>query len=62
MNGYDAVAYFTDNAAVEGNKQFRYDWQGTTWLFKSQGNLDTFKSAPEKIRSAIWWILCIRRE
>jgi YHS domain-containing protein len=48
INGYDAVAYFSDNTAVEGNKQFGYDWQGATWLFKNQGNLEKFKLAPEK--------------
>jgi len=48
INGYDPVAYFTDNAAVEGATQFSYEWQGTKWLFKSQKNLDSFKATPEK--------------
>jgi YHS domain-containing protein len=48
INGYDPVAYFSDNAAVDGNKQFAYDWMGTRWLFKNQTNLDNFKSSPEK--------------
>jgi len=48
INGYDPVAYFTDSAAVEGQKEFAYDWMGVRWLFKNQANLKNFKSGPEK--------------
>jgi YHS domain-containing protein len=48
IKGYDPVAYFVDNAAVEGTKQFMYSWQGTEWHFKNQANLDAFKANPEK--------------
>jgi YHS domain-containing protein len=47
IRGYDPVAYFTENKAVEGNKDFAWEWQGATWRFSSQANLDLFKSAPE---------------
>jgi YHS domain-containing protein len=48
IKGYDVVAYFTDNAASKGLKQFSYAWQGTVWYFKSQSNRDAFKASPEK--------------
>jgi YHS domain-containing protein len=48
IRGYDPVAYFNDDKAVEGSKQFSYSWMGTEWHFKNQSNLDTFKSDPEK--------------
>ena len=48
IRGYDPVAYFTDNAPVEGSKQFSYSWQGTEWHFKNQANLDLFIANPEK--------------
>lgn len=47
IRGYDPVAYFTVNKAVEGNKEFAWEWQGATWRFSSQANLNLFKSAPE---------------
>lgn len=48
INGYDPVAYFTDNKPVEGSKQFSYSWEGAEWHFRNQQNLDTFKQNPEK--------------
>jgi hypothetical protein len=48
INGYDAVAYFKSNAAMEGKKQFAYVWQNVTWQFTDQSNLDAFKLNPEK--------------
>ena len=48
IKGYDPVAYFSENAAVEGSKQFSYSWQNVEWHFKNQVNLDSFKANPEK--------------
>jgi len=48
IKGYDAVAYFTDHAAVEGSKKYSYTWEGTEWHFKNQDHLDAFKTNPEK--------------
>jgi hypothetical protein len=48
IKGYDPVAYFIENAAIAGKKDFSYTWQGTEWRFKDQANLDAFKAAPEK--------------
>lgn len=48
IKGYDSVAYFTQNKAVKGKPEFRYEHKGAAWLFSSQENLDLFKSNPEK--------------
>ena len=48
INGYDAVAYFTEGKPVKGDDQFVYNWDGASWLFSSRQNLDSFKSDPEK--------------
>jgi YHS domain-containing protein len=48
IQGYDAVAFFLDSAAVKGNELFSYQWNDATWLFSSQNNLDSFKKAPGK--------------
>ena len=47
----DVVAYFSleaDDDAVAGKEEFSYPWEGFTWQFASQENLDQFKAAPEK--------------
>lgn len=46
--GYDTVAYFTENQAVKGSKQFKTEYKGATWRFKNADNLATFKANPEK--------------
>ncbi len=48
INGYDPVAYFTENQAVEGKETFNFVWNETKWLFSSQANLDAFKANPTK--------------
>ena len=48
IKGHDPVAYFSENAAVEGLKQFSYSWQGVDWWFKNEANLAAFKANPEK--------------
>lgn len=48
INGYDPVAYFNQQDAVQGNDKFTFDWSGSKWKFVSQSNLDSFKLAPEK--------------
>ena len=47
----DVVAYFSLGAgedSVAGKEEFSYPWEGFTWQFSSQENLDLFKAAPEK--------------
>ncbi|AFK04686.1 YHS domain-containing protein [Emticicia oligotrophica DSM 17448] len=48
INGYDAVAYFTESKAVEGKNDFSFEWNEAKWLFSSQANLDVFKTNPTK--------------
>lgn len=48
INGYDAVAYFTKNTAIEGKEAFSFVWSETKWLFSSQETLDAFKANPTK--------------
>lgn len=47
VNGYDAVAYFTEGKPVKGAADFEYDYMGAVWRFSSRENLDAFKAAPE---------------
>lgn len=47
LSGYDAVAYFAVQDAVQGNPQYEYAWNGAKWLFSSQENLEKFRSNPE---------------
>lgn len=48
IRGYDTVAYFTENQAVEGSAEYATEYQGATWLFSSQEHLDLFLADPEK--------------
>ncbi|NWG91249.1 MAG: YHS domain-containing protein [Parvularculaceae bacterium] len=47
VGGYDAVAYFAEEAAVKGVKDYSYDFNGATWRFSSEENLEKFKADPE---------------
>jgi hypothetical protein len=46
--GYDPVAYFTDNRAVQGSEDISYDWLGTAWHFASPEHKAMFASDPIK--------------
>jgi len=48
IKGYDTVAYFTENRAVEGKAEFSTEYKQAEWLFSSQENLDLFIANPEK--------------
>jgi YHS domain-containing protein len=48
IKGYDPVAYFTQNKAIEGNDSIKIDWSGSTWKFTSKENLKLFTKDPEK--------------
>jgi YHS domain-containing protein len=50
LDGYDAVAFFTDNKPVKGNAEFQYKYDAATYYFVSQEHLDLFKSNPEKYK------------
>jgi YHS domain-containing protein len=42
IKGYDPVAYFTDNKAVKGNKQWAAIAEGVTYYFSSASHKDLF--------------------
>ncbi|MFT3678919.1 MAG: YHS domain-containing (seleno)protein [Ferruginibacter sp.] len=48
LDGYDAVAFFTDNKPVKGDVQFQYNYGGATYYFASQQHLDLFKDNPAR--------------
>ena len=48
IEGYDPVAYFTQQKAVKGEKTNSYKWNDATWYFSSTQNRNLFKSSPEK--------------
>ncbi len=45
--GYDPVAFFAKNAAIQGNPAYEYAWNGAKWVFSSAENLEKFKGNPE---------------
>jgi YHS domain-containing protein len=47
LRGYDAVAYFAVDKAVEGSPRHEYVWQGAKWLFSNSENLEKFKADPD---------------
>ncbi|MBK7872906.1 MAG: YHS domain-containing protein [Saprospiraceae bacterium] len=50
IDGYDPVAYFTENKAVKGNPQFTARVDGATYWFSSEANQNAFKDNPEKYK------------
>lgn len=48
IKGFDPVAYFIQNEALEGSDSFSTEWSGSKWKFISQANLDSFKLSPLK--------------
>ena len=48
IKGYDPVAYFLQNKAIEGSDEFTLNWSDSKWNFSTKANLDSFKIAPEK--------------
>lgn len=48
LAGHDAVAYFTENAAVAGSSDFTAVHDGAIFYFANAANRDTFKSDTNK--------------
>ncbi|MHC6527364.1 YHS domain-containing (seleno)protein [Vibrio proteolyticus] len=48
LDGYDTVAYFTDNKPVKGKSEFSVEYKGADWYFASEQNLKRFQADPEK--------------
>lgn len=47
-NGYDLVAYFTENDPVSGSPKISVTHAGATYRFSSEANRDLFAAEPEK--------------
>jgi len=50
LDGYDAVAFFTDNKPVKGDAKFQFTYETAVYYFASQEHLDLFKSNPAKYK------------
>lgn len=48
IGGYDPVAYFSVKMPVKGAKELATEWNGATWYFSSESNLNAFKAEPLK--------------
>lgn len=48
INGYDPVAYFTENQPVKGDAAHNSSYNGTTWHFASAENKASFDADPAK--------------
>ena len=48
IHGYDPVSYFDENKPVIGNAMNSLEWNGATWAFATNDNLQKFKLNPEK--------------
>ena len=47
IHGYDPVAYFTKNKAVEGSAKYTATYEGAIYRFSSSKNRDLFKADAE---------------
>jgi len=48
IQGYDPVAFFTDNRPVKGNAQFQSEYRGAKYYFASSEHKATFDKEPSK--------------
>ena len=48
IQGYDPVAFFTQNKPVKGSAEFQSDYKGATYYFASAEDKNTFDAAPAK--------------
>jgi YHS domain-containing protein len=48
LHGYDPVAYFTQNAAVQGDAKYKATYKGSTFYFASDANKRLFQKDPSK--------------
>jgi len=46
INGYDPVAYFSEQKPVEGSAANLVDWKGATWRFATAQSAAKFKANP----------------
>ena len=48
LDGHDVMSYWQEDRAVRGKVGFSTEYQGATFYFSSQQNLDAFRADPEK--------------
>jgi YHS domain-containing protein len=48
IDGYDPVAYFTENRPVKGSSEFSYTWNEARWYFSKPEHRELFAANPEK--------------
>lgn len=48
VDGYDAVAFFTEGRPVEGSREFTMEWRGAEWRFATREHLEMFRENPER--------------
>jgi hypothetical protein len=48
VHGHDVVAYFRGNGPTLGSDKYALVYEGGTYRFADQANLDAFKASPEK--------------
>ncbi|WP_020598618.1 YHS domain-containing (seleno)protein [Spirosoma panaciterrae] len=48
LQGYDAVAYFTQNKAVKGSATNSFTYKNVTYRFATPANLKAFQEAPDR--------------
>lgn len=48
LQGYDPVAYFTDNKPVKGDAKFTASYRGATYRFATTEHKKTFEATPAK--------------
>jgi hypothetical protein len=48
IKGYDTVAYFTEERAIKGKREFEFSWQNAHWHFVSATHRDMFAANPER--------------
>ncbi len=48
IEGYDTVAYFTQDRAVKGSKDYEFEWQDARWHFSNVKHRDLFAANPEQ--------------
>lgn len=48
INGYDTVAYHTQDEAIVGSADYEVQWEDITWRFSSAEHRDLFAEDPER--------------
>ncbi len=48
IDGYDTVAYFTEDRAVKGDQAYAFEWHGARWHFSNIKHRELFAADPER--------------